>query len=84
MGCFAEVRSNARPSFMQNRREKLINDLVSQGQKRREAEAETLLIYHKWILDEITTLVLEDWVSDFLPLILIPQKNEENPGSSII
>ena len=69
---------------VQNRREKLINDLVTQGRERREAEAETLPIYHKWLLDELTTLVLEDWVSDFLPLILIPQKNEENPGSSII
>lgn len=69
---------------VQRRREKLINDLVTQGRERREAEAETLPIYHKWLLNELTTLVLEDWVSDFLPLIFIPQQNEENPGSSII
>ena len=69
---------------MQNRREKLINDLVTQGRERREAEAETLPIYHKWLPDEIKNLVLGEWISDILPLILIPQEYEENKGSLMI
>ena len=69
---------------VQRRREKLINDLITQGRKRREAEAETLPIYHKWLLDEIKNLVLGEWISDILPLILIPQEYEENKGSLMI
>ena len=70
---------------VQERRNQEIDRLVNEkGYKRRDAEAETLPIYHKWLFDEIKNLVLEDWISDVLPLIVIPQEEEENKKSLMI